>query len=210
LVVVVLVVNGLPLRSKDINVVSKNGENEQLSFWQKVNSFQAASYLMRKNNRAALTLGWILYGLLILGAPVVSWLFWKSETTGEFVERYSKSISEILNSIGITKLLGWLNISVTDDRVFFWVSIAIVAYLGFYLSRVWFSWYLAVSLAFNGHNNEAGGAARIEGFKHILRIKVTEEKLTVYVIGFKRAQSDIENLSLELVDKFSLKPEELK
>lgn len=48
------------------------------------------------------------------------------------------------------------------------------------MSRVWFSWYLAVSLLFNGHNNEAGRAARIQGYKHILRIKVEKDKLTEF------------------------------
>ncbi|MDQ3773747.1 MAG: hypothetical protein M3461_04960 [Pseudomonadota bacterium] len=34
--------------------------------------------------------------------------------------------------------------------------------LGAILSCVWFGWYFAVSLGFNGHNNEAGDArARI-------------------------------------------------
>ena len=69
------------------------------------------------------------------------------------------------------------------------VSFMAVVYLGYRMSRVWFSWYLAVSLAFNGHNNEAGGAARIQGYKHILRIKVEPTKITVYVIGFKSAGS---------------------
>jgi hypothetical protein len=31
--------------------------------------------------------------------------------------------------------------------------------VGALMSCVWFGWYLSISLAFNGHNNEAGGAA---------------------------------------------------
>lgn len=81
----------------------------------------------------------------------------------------------------------------------------IVAYLGYRMSRVWFSWYLAVSLLFNGHNNEAGGAARIQGYKHILRIKVERDKLTVYVIGFDDAEIELDKLKPRLVDKFELK-----
>ena len=57
-----------------------------------------------------------------------------------------------------------------------WASILVIGYIGFLMSRVWLGWYLAVSMKFDGHNNEAGGAARIEGFKHILRIKVRRRK----------------------------------
>jgi hypothetical protein len=57
------------------------------------------------------------------------------------------------------------------------------ALIGALLSCVWFGWYLAVSLAFNGHNNEAGGGARTEQFRHLVRIKLTRDSLTGYVIG---------------------------
>ena len=84
------------------------------------------------------------------------------------------------------------------------LSIIAVGYIGYVMSRVWLSWYLAVTMFFDGHNNEIGGAARIEGFKHILRIKVEEEKLTVYVIGFDEAEPEMRDLKLKLVDKFEL------
>ena len=70
------------------------------------------------------------------------------------------------------------------------------------MSGIWFSGYPGASVLFNGHNNEAGGLARIEGFKHILRIKVEEKRLTLYVIGMNDACSDIKDLKLKLVDKF--------
>ena len=51
------------------------------------------------------------------------------------------------------------------------------------MSCVLFGWYLAVALAFNGHNNEAGGAARIEGFKEFIRFRLDRNGLTGYVIA---------------------------
>jgi hypothetical protein len=61
--------------------------------------------------------------------------------------------------------------------------------VGLVMTCVTFGWYLAVSLAFNGHNNEAGGAARIESFKGFIRINITPKALTAYVIGFDKPQS---------------------
>jgi hypothetical protein len=84
------------------------------------------------------------------------------------------------------------------------LGLLLAVFLGYRMSRVWFSWYLAVALAFNGHNNEAGGAARIEGFKHILRIRLKGDKLTVYVIGFDDAATELKDLKPRLVDKFDL------
>lgn len=55
--------------------------------------------------------------------------------------------------------------------------------LGAILSCVWFGWYLAVSLGFNGHNNEAGGASRLDSYRHFIRFRLTATELTGYVIG---------------------------
>src|SRR5205823_4575138 len=63
-----------------------------------------------------------------------------------------------------------------------WLLVPISFVLGAALSCVWFGWYLAVALAFNGHNNEAGGAARIDGFKGLVRFRLTREGLTGFVI----------------------------
>ncbi|HEY0458533.1 MAG TPA: hypothetical protein VGC97_05225, partial [Pyrinomonadaceae bacterium] len=53
--------------------------------------------------------------------------------------------------------------------------------------------------------NEAGGMARIEDFKQILRIKVEQEKLTVFVIGLDTVRPNLDShLKLKLVDKFEL------
>lgn len=68
-----------------------------------------------------------------------------------------------------------------------WGRLALCFYagaVGALMSCALFGWYLAVSLAFNGHNNEAGGAARIEGFKQFIRFRINRDGLTGYVIAF--------------------------
>src|ERR1043166_6045367 len=43
--------------------------------------------------------------------------------------------------------------------------------------------YATVCFAFNGHNNEVGGAARIENFKQFIRFRLTRNDITGYVIA---------------------------
>jgi hypothetical protein len=76
--------------------------------------------------------------------------------------------------------------------------------IGAMMSCVLFGWYLAVSLAFNGHNNEAGGAARIEGFKQFIRFRITRNELTGYVIAVDEARSEGDNLVPKIIDVFRL------
>ena len=44
-------------------------------------------------------------------------------------------------------------------------GVPLVVVMGAYLSATWLGWYLAVSLGFSGHNNEAGAAARCDEFR---------------------------------------------
>jgi hypothetical protein len=81
----------------------------------------------------------------------------------------------------------------------------IVGAVGAVMSCVNFGWYLAVSLAFNGHNNEAGGASRIEEYKEFIRIRITPDDLTAYVIGFVNPQIDGREIDIKIIDKFKLK-----
>jgi hypothetical protein len=69
---------------------------------------------------------------------------------------------------------------------------------------VWFGFYLAVALAFDAHNNEAGGAARIDFYRHFVRIKLERDRLTGYVIGFDRPSTDAARP--RLIDVFQLVP----
>lgn len=78
--------------------------------------------------------------------------------------------------------------------------------LGAAFSCFHFGWYLTVCLAFNGHNNEAGGGARLQKYRHFLRIKLTRDAVTVYAIGLDVPARTRDGLKPRLVDRFELKP----
>lgn len=79
------------------------------------------------------------------------------------------------------------------------------ALIGAVMSCVVFGWYLAVSLAFNSHNNEAGGAARIEGFKELIRFRINRQGLTGYVIALDKPETDGSKLKPKIVDVFHVR-----
>ncbi|MGH8554822.1 MAG: hypothetical protein ACREUD_04545 [Gammaproteobacteria bacterium] len=85
------------------------------------------------------------------------------------------------------------------------LRIVSAAVIGALLSCFWFGWYWAVALAFNGHNNEAGGGARADRFRHLVRIKITRDTLTGYVIGIDEpVESFADNPRFRLVDVFTI------
>lgn len=73
------------------------------------------------------------------------------------------------------------------------------------MSCVWCGWYFAASMAFNGHNAEAGSAARVEGYKHFIRFRLTRDGLTGYVIGI---DAPVERQSAEYNPRSPTAPEE--
>ena len=211
LAVCVVVVNGLPITWERIKIVfSKTKYLPRYAYYlYNLTSSNLATKIMKEQgSRFWKTFFWVFYGSLFLFLPFVVRRYFPPPAT---VEQFSHgfTVSQLVEFISPT-IAGLLTRFITVDPqyaikvCFFFMSVAVVAYFGYYLSRVWFSWYLAISLLFNGHNNEAGGAARIEGFKHILRIHVQDKELTVYVIGFDYAKTDIGKLKLKLVDKFTL------
>jgi hypothetical protein len=78
--------------------------------------------------------------------------------------------------------------------------------LGLLFSCIWFGWYLAVSLCYDGHNNEAGGGARIEQFKQFIRFRLTADGLTGFVIGIDEPKEDGSQLKPHLIDVFEVRP----
>jgi hypothetical protein len=87
-----------------------------------------------------------------------------------------------------------------------WAARFVVAVLlGGLMSCVSLGWYFAVSLAFNGHNEQAGGAARIERFKQFMRVRLTANSLTAYVIGFDEPRMHGHELRPRVIDVFELK-----
>jgi hypothetical protein len=132
--------------------------------------------------RVCLVAVWLLYGL-VMTVPAALYLFWLAD---------GPPVSDVF------ALDVWRG---------FWVATAAAA-VGAMMSCVWFGWYLAVAMVFNGHNNEAGGAARLVGYKQFMRIRLTKNDLTAYVIGFDKAWPDGKDLAggdnLRLVDQFKL------
>jgi hypothetical protein len=84
------------------------------------------------------------------------------------------------------------------------VPITLASVFGALLSCVWVGWYFAVCLGFNGHNNEVGGAARIEQFKQFIRFRLTENSLTGYVIAVDEPQKEGRLLAPKVIDVFRL------
>ncbi|HEX7956464.1 MAG TPA: hypothetical protein VF508_05960, partial [Pyrinomonadaceae bacterium] len=137
---------------------------------------------VKGNYRQSLVLLWLLFGLLTIAAPSI----------------YLLRLPE-------GSLLGRLAEMTAWEQLLLCVGAALI---GTVMSCVWFGWYLAVAMIFNGHNNEAGGAARLVGYKQFMRIRLTENDLTAYVIGFDEARPEGKDLAggsnLRLVDRFTL------
>lgn len=138
---------------------------------------------LQRNKRGRLLAIWIMYGLLMIVPPVLYLFVWAG----------GRGIEEVLVTLPV------------------WGKFAfclIACGIGTFMSCVWFGWYLAVTMAFNGHNNEAGGAARLEGYKQFIRIRLTNDDLTAYVIGFDKARANGKELesegNLRIVDQFKL------
>ncbi len=72
-----------------------------------------------------------------------------------------------------------------------------------------FGWYLALMSALGYHNNELGGAARVDRYRQFIRFRVTADRLTGYVIGLDgvvegRQRGDV--LKPLLLDVFTIEP----
>ena len=138
--------------------------------------------ILKQESKFWLTLTWVVYGLIILFSPkIFNYLFPDFQTLNAIITSrspiYSLQLTNWLSFIGLTISAIWVHIT---------LAFLVIGFIGYRTSRVWFSWYFAVSLLFDGHNNEIGGLARIQDYKHILRVKVEPDKLTVFVIGFMK------------------------
>lgn len=141
--------------------------------------------------RAALVLLWLLFGIISLALPIyfpnttLSGGLWPLLQAFDPTSWFLPGSNEI-GDIGLAHAAGVLLFTICS-------------------SCVWFSWYLIMSLAFGGHNNEAGSATRIDRFGALMRIKLTPETLTAYVIGIDQVETDGERLKPRLVDVFTLR-----
>jgi hypothetical protein len=133
------------------------------------------SWLARSQSGWPLAIGWVALGAALLITP--------------FVFDASLFGGPLVNNLN-----GW--------RTFLLCFYA--GLIGAVMSCALFGWYLGVALAFNGHNNEAGGAARIEGFKHLIRFRLNNAGLTGYVIAIDKAGTEEKHLIPKIVDVFHI------
>ena len=147
-----------------------------------------ARYLLSKNSRAGLSVLWLLYGAVMLTLPYITGMFLPLPPV-------------------FTGITGWTAL----------VPALFAGAFGAILCCLWTGWYFAICFAFNGHNNEVGGAARIEEFKEFIRFRLTPEGLTGYVIALNNVSivgeldrngriMDGSDLQPKLIDVFHLTP----
>lgn len=130
--------------------------------------------LMRANRRWGLVIAWLAFGGIMLALPPLVYHLLLPYADQGWVRplfrpyEYGQSPGSFASFEWWGSLLGWWVL----------VPITLASVFGALLSCVWVSWYFAVCLGFNGHNNEVGGAARIERFKQFIRFRLTEDDLT--------------------------------
>lgn len=161
--------------------------------------------LMRANRRWWLLLAWLEFGTIMLALPPVvyfgllhygrslpDWYWFLNEVFYPY--EFAKVPTSFASYEWWANYGGWWQL----------VPLALAAIFGAVLSCMWLGWYFGVCLGFNGHNNEVGGAARIERFKQFIRFRLTENDLTGYVIAVDDPQKEGRLLSPRVIDVFRL------
>jgi hypothetical protein len=148
-----------------------------------------AKYLLTKNSRVGLAALWIVYGALLLTLPYLTRIFVPMQPV-------------------FPSWTGWISV----------IPALFAGAFGAVFCCLWTGWYFGICFAFNGHNNEVGGAARIEEFKEFIRFRLTPEGLTGYVIALDDVSvvgteqngrmRDGRDLKPRLIDVFHLVPKE--
>jgi hypothetical protein len=118
-----------------------------------------AQNLLKKDNRIGLSLLWLAYGGVMLTLP---WI------TARGLSLFDQSYAPVFSNT-----TGWMGL----------LPSALAGGAGAIICCLWTGWYFAICFVFNGHNNEVGGAARIEEFKQFIRFRLTRNGLTGYVIA---------------------------
>jgi hypothetical protein len=133
-------------------------------------------WLLNRNTGVGLLIAWMLYGGLMLLLPwIVNRVFY-----------------------GPPVFFDWTGPIGLFPAVLAGLTGAVICCL-------WTGWYFAVCFAFNGHNNEVGGAARIENFKQFIRFRLTRNGITGYVIAVDKVGEAGSDLKPKLIDVFQLK-----
>jgi hypothetical protein len=155
-----------------------------------------AQGILKNNWRTLLVFVWGAYGAVVLFLPKIVKSFYDEGSYHPLVEL----------------LTGWLG-----GRWGVLAAALMAGVCGAIICCLWTGWYFAVCFAFNGHNNEIGGAARIESFKQFIRFRLTKDGLTGYVIAVDKVDhigvaddkghiGDGNDLHPKLIDVFQLVP----
>lgn len=158
-------------------------------------------WFMKENYRWRLVAAWVGYGALMLALPPLVYKWLASWSPSKL-----KTILFWPHPFGLDS--SFASYEWWGTFLGFWqlVPLALACVFGLVFSCIWVGWYFAVCLRFNGHNNETGGAARIENYKQFIRIRLRENDLTAYVIAVdtpREKGSDMHG-DVRIVDVFQL------
>ncbi|HKY43955.1 MAG TPA: hypothetical protein VJM50_12760, partial [Pyrinomonadaceae bacterium] len=143
---------------------------------------------LAKNHRFLLSVLWGIYGAVVMALPYITRKFFALPPV-------------------FTDWIGWWGL----------IPALVAGAFGAVFCCLWTGWYFGICFALNGHNNEVGGAARIEEFKEFIRFRVTPQGLTGYVIALDDVSAvgepdsdgrikDGRDLKPMLIDVFHLRP----
>lgn len=156
---------------------------------------------MQANPKWWVTISWMAFGATMLALPPAVYFAstrWGKHFPGLMTIVYLPSAFNPSTPFAAYEwwgsLAGWWQL----------IPLALAWLSGALLSCVWIGWYFAVCLGFNGHNNEAGGAARIEQYKQFISFRLTENDLTGYVIAVKDPKQKGRELTPQVIDVFRL------
>ncbi|HYO92477.1 MAG TPA: hypothetical protein VEQ40_12610, partial [Pyrinomonadaceae bacterium] len=168
--------------------------------------------LMKKNWLRALPVAWLGFGVVMMMLPHAAFhtskYFNILQPSSPTQTTFTAEPGAVIRLLAfVTSKLGFQ--SGTAGEPSGWmllVACFVAAGVGLLMACAWLSWYLAVALVFNGHNNEAGGAARIEKFKQFVRFRLTENDLTGFVIAVDEPKEHGSQLRPKLIDVIYLRP----
>jgi hypothetical protein len=152
----------------------------------------------------------VIVSIAAVGITLLAgWFFTRDFLVKDFSLGDQKKVGNLLFAAwGIVGICTLLAVSWGDPIAVDGWRLLVSFILGALFSCIWFGWYVAVSLAFHGHNNEAGGGARSERYRHMIRFKLTENSLTGFVIGIDNPVTDFSDKSnlpkFRLVDVFTI------
>jgi hypothetical protein len=160
---------------------------------------QFAGWWLMKGNYYKLLLGtWLIFGSLMLLLPYLTFYFFDG-THGALWAPFLDSFRDKTDLFGPTGMD--LKETSLQWRLF---ACFVAGFVGFWMSCIWLNWYLAIALLYQGHNNEVGGAGRIEKFKQFIRFRLTENDLTGFVIAVDEPQEYGNELEPKLIDVIHL------